>query len=198
MPPIEDILRYLAGAWRMMNGKREGLREFDISADGFWGSFAAIPVALPALLIGWVAIANDLAQEPAIFGGRPSIVARLALVDLAAWLLPLVVLALVARPARIADRFVHYVVASNWGAALLVWVTAPVSLFRLAGGQGDTATLVSLAVFGVTLMLSWRLTNVALGKGPAVASAVFAAMLFASIAVLFTLQTLLGLSAAGV
>lgn len=197
MPPIEDILRYLAGAWRMMNGKREGMHAFDISADGFWGSFSAIPVALPALLVGWVAIANDLASDPAVFGGRMSIIARLALIDLSAWVLPLVMLALIVRPAGISDRFVHYVIASNWGAALLIWLTLPPSLFRLMGGEGEFLTLLSVAFFLVTLVLSWRLTNVAFLKGPAVASAVFAAMLFASLAVLFTLQTLLGLSTAG-
>lgn len=197
MPPITDILGYLAGAWRMMNGKRDGMRAFDISADGFWNSFFAIPVALPALFVGWMGIASELAQEPAIFGSRLSIMARLALIDLFSWVLPLAVLALVARAAGIADRFVHYVVASNWGAALLIWAMLPASLYSLTAGDSDFATLISLVVFGVTLMLSWRLTNVAIGKGPAIASAVFTAMLFASIAVLVTLQTLLGLSAAG-
>jgi len=44
------------------------------------------------------------------------------------------------------------------------------------------------------MILSWRLTNVAIGKGPAVATAVFAAMFAASLAVLFTAEGLLGLS----
>lgn len=194
MPPLEDILRYLAGAWRMMNGKTDGLRAFDISADGFWTSFSAIPVALPALLVGWMGIANGFGGDAAVSESRLSIIARLALIDLGAWILPLAVLALVARPAGVGDRFAHYVIASNWGAALLVWATLPVSLLRLFGGEGEFATLFSIAVFGVTLVLSWRLTNVAIGKGPAVASAVFTAMLFASVAVLVTLQALLGLS----
>ena len=54
MPSVEDIQQYLTGAWRMMMGKPDGLRLLDISADGFWNSFFAIVVALPALIVGWV------------------------------------------------------------------------------------------------------------------------------------------------
>lgn len=194
MPPVEDILRYLAGSWRMMNGRADGLRAFEISADGFWNSFFAIVVALPALLVGWLAIANDLGQEPAIFGGRFSIMTRLAFVDIGAWLLPLAGLAAVAKPAGIADRFVHYVIASNWGSALLAWILLPPSVIQLIAGKGDFATLISVGLFVLTLVFSWRLTNAAIGKGPAVASAVFGGMLVASLFVLFTLQSLLGLT----
>ena len=43
------------------------------------------------------------------------------------------------------------------------------------------------------MFLSWRLTNVAIGKGPAVATGVFAAMVAASLFVLFGMQDLIGL-----
>ena len=42
-------------------------------------------------------------------------------------------------------------------------------------------------------MLTWRLTNVAIGKGPAVATAVFAAMFLLSLMVLYGLQFIVGL-----
>lgn len=196
MPGFEDIWRYMQGAWLLMMGRSSGLHHFEISADGFWNSFFAIPVALPALLLGWLAIANDLAADPVIFGSRASIVVRLAVIDILAWLVPLAFLALAVRPAGIADRFAHYVIASNWGSALLVWLMLPASLFRMATGPGDGTTLVSLALFVVTLVLSWRLTNAALGKGPAVATAVFAGMLVASLAMIISLQNMLGLSGA--
>jgi hypothetical protein len=195
MPPLNEIVRYLAGSWRMMNGRADGLRAFDISADGFWNSFFAIIVALPALFVGWLAIASELAHEPAVFGSTPSIVARLAFIDIASWVLPLVALGAVARPVGIADRFVPYVIASNWGSALIVLIMLPASLLRLISGEGDFVTLLSLGLFLVTLVFSWRLTNAAIGKGAAVASAVFGGMLVASLLVLFTLQNMLGLTA---
>jgi hypothetical protein len=60
-------------------------------------------------------------------------------------------------------------------------------------GAAELATIVSLGLFGVTLVLGWRLTNAAIGRGPAVATGVFAGMFVASLIVLFVLQTLLGL-----
>ena len=192
MPPAEDIHRHLSGAWRMMTGQRDGLRLLDLSLDGFWNSFFAMVVALPAMLASWVPLAGDIAGGGAGFGLRLSLVARLALVDFGAWVVPLVALAAVASHAGIRDRFVHYVVASNWGSAVFAWMTLPVSLVRLfMPGAADLALGLSLVVFIATLVLYWRLTNAALEKGATVASAVFAGMLVASLVTLFVLQDLL-------
>ena len=48
------------------------------------------------------------------------------MVDFGTWVLPLVLLWRSSRRALgIADRFVHYVVASNWASALIVWLMLP-------------------------------------------------------------------------
>jgi hypothetical protein len=196
MPSAENIQLYLTGAWRTMMGKADGLRLLDLSADGFWNSFFAIVVALPALIVGWVSVANELNQLPDIFGSKISIVGRLAVIDLATWVLPLVALAAVASRAGIADRFVHLVVASNWASALIVWIMLPASLLGLFWpAAADAGAFLSLVLFVLTMVLSWRMTNVALGKGPAVATAVFAGMFLVSLVVLFVLQGAFGLTA---
>jgi hypothetical protein len=195
MPPADDIQKSLYGAWRMMTGKPDGVRMLDLSADGFWNSFFAIVVALPAFIVGWVAIANDLAGLPEYGENRLSLVIRLAIVDLSSWLLPLAALALVAPRVGIGGRFVHYVVASNWGSAIIVWMMLAPSLVRLFFPDvQELAAAVSLTLFLISLLLSWRLTNAALAKGPAVATAVFVSMAVASLVVLFLLQDVLGLT----
>lgn len=195
MPSSSDIQRSLTGAWRMMLGRADGLRLLDLSADGFWNSFFAIAVALPALALGWIAAADQIAGEIETVS-RGSLILRLALRDLGTWILPLVGLALVARPAGIADRFVHYVVSSNWGSAVLVWLTVPPTIVSLVAPSAiDFATLLALLFYGVSLVLGWRLTNAALGRGAALATAVFVAMFLASLVALFALQSLFGLSA---
>ncbi|WP_292899342.1 transporter [Nitratireductor sp.] len=197
MPSFAEIQQYLAGVWRMMMGRSEGLRLLDLSADGFWNSFFAILVAFPPMVVGWAAISNELAGVE-IFASRFSLFTRLMMTDLATWIVPYAILALAARPAGIADRFVHYVVANNWASALFAWVTLPAMLMRLLFPEAaDLANLVTFLIFLATMVLSWRLTNVAIGKGPAVATAVFAAMFAASLAVLFTFEGLLGLTRAG-
>lgn len=197
MLPAEDIYRYLNGAWRLMRGKSDGLRLLDLSTDGFWNSFFAIVLALPALILGWTGIAAEFSGSDT-GSSVLSVVLRLAVVDLGAWVLPLVVLAVAAPYAGIGDRFVHYVVASNWGSALIAWLMLPAALLRfIIPSAVDFAVLVSLFIFGLSMVLTWRLTNAVIAKGPAVGTTVFAAMFVASLFVLFTLQSLLGIQSAG-
>jgi hypothetical protein len=195
MPPAEDVQTYLLGAWRMMNGKADGLRMLDISADGFWQSFFAIAVALPALFAGWVSIASGMAAANPAGGGSMMLIVKLALVDIVAWLLPLVGLALVAPLAGIRDRYAHYVIASNWATAIIAWLMLPPVLITLfAPGARELASLLSLGLFLLTLVFMWRLTNAAIAKGPAMATGVFTGMVIASLFVLFGMQDLLGMA----
>ncbi|WP_048648621.1 hypothetical protein [Nitratireductor soli] len=197
MPPAAEIQQYFAGVWRLMMGRADGLKLLDLSADGFWNSFFAIAVAFPALIVGWVTIANEMAGGD-VFSFRFSLFVRLMLTDLASWVLPYGILALAARPAGVADRFVHYVVANNWASALFSWMMLPPVLVRLFWPEASEASnAVTFLLFVAMLVLSWRLTNAVIGKGPAVATAVFAAMFAASLGVLFTFEGLLDLSRAG-
>jgi len=192
MPPTEDVYRQLYGAWRMMIGQRDGMRLLDLSSDGFWASFFAIVVAGPALLASWVPLVGDLAGPDAAFGYRLALMVRLALADLGAWVLPFAALAAVAPYAGLRHRFVHYVVATNWGAAIFAWMTVPASLSRLFfPAVTELATSLSLIVFIATLVLYWRLTDAALEKGAATATAVFIFMLLASLLTLFALHDIL-------
>jgi hypothetical protein len=194
MLSVDETFSSLTGAWRLMLGKADGLRLLDLSADGFWNSFFAIVVAAPAMIVGWVGTANEIG-DPNALAGRLGMLIRLATVDLGSWLLPLVALALVASRAGIGDRFVHYVVASNWASAITAWMLLPSALIRLFLPSGNpVAELVWLVLVVLSLVLTWRMTNAAIGKGAAVGSAVFAGMLVVSLAVLFGLVALLGIT----
>ena len=184
----------LTGAWRLMLGKADGIRLLDLSADGFWNSFYAMVVAVPALMVGWVGIANEVG-DPDAFAGRLGMLVKLATVDLGAWVLPLVAFALVAPHAGIGGRFVAYVVASNWASAIIAWLMLPSALVRLFLPATDpTAGFVSLFCFLLSMVLTWRMTTAVIGKGAATGTAVFAGMFAGSLAVLFGLQALLGIT----
>lgn len=184
----------LTGAWRLMLGKTDGVRLLDLSADGFWNSFYAMIVAVPALMVGWVGIANEVG-DPDAFAGRLAMLIKLATVDLGAWVLPLVALALVAPHAGIGGRFVAYVVASNWASAIIAWLMLPSALVRLFLPATDaTAGFVSLFCFLLSMVLTWRMTTAVIGKGAATGTAVFAGMFVGSLLVLFGLQALLGIT----
>jgi hypothetical protein len=194
MLSAEETQASLLGAWRLMLGKTDGLRLLDLSADGFWNSFFAIIVAVPALIVGWVGLANEIG-DPDAFAGRFGMVVQLAAIDLSTWVLPLVGLAFVAPRAGIGGRFVHYVVASNWASAITAWIMLPASLVALfmppASQISDT---LSLVLFIVTMVLTWRMTNAAIGKGAAVGTAVFVGMFIASMIILIALQALFGIT----
>lgn len=193
MLSTDDTYASLAGAWRLMFGKTDGLRLLDLTADGFWNSFFAIVVAAPALIVGWVELANEIG-DPNAFAGRLGMLIRLATVDIGSWVLPLVALALVAPRAGIGGRFVHYVVASNWASAIVAWLMLPSALVRLFfASSSEISNLVSLVLFALSMVLTWRMTNASIGKGAAVGTAVFVGMFVASLLVLFGLQALLGI-----
>ena len=190
---VEELRQGIHGALRLMLGRSDGLHMLDISADGFWNSFYAIFLALPPLAFGWISVAADFADGEMSRGG---VLFRLAFVDIGSWLLPIVLLAFAAKPAGIGDRFVHYVVASNWGSALLVWLMVPAAVIRTVAPQAvELATFLSFVLFLASQVLVWRLTTLSIGKGAAVGSAVFAAMFAAYLIALFALQALVGLSA---
>ncbi len=114
---------------------------------------------------------------------------RLATVDLGTWIVPIAAFAVAAGPARLSDRFAHYVISSNWGSALIIWMMLPPTLLRMFVPSADNfSSIVSVVLFAISLALTWRLTNVALGKGAAIATAVFAAMFLLSLMVLYGLQ----------
>jgi hypothetical protein len=195
MPSAEEIQQYLHGAWRMMLGKADGLRALDISADGFWNSFFAIVVALPALIVNWVTIADSYGDVAADFSDRFAIFIRLAVMDLAAWLLPLAALAAIARRVKLADRYVHFVVASNWATAIVAWLMLPPAILLLfLPDATDMAWFLSVVIFIASQIFVWRMTNAAIGKGAATASVVYGGMFAASVAILLLLQWLLGLT----
>jgi len=194
MLSADETYASLIGAWRLMLGKADGLRLLDLSADGFWNSFFAIVVAAPALIVGWVGIANVIA-DPEAMAGRFGMLTRLATVEIGGWVLPLVGLALVAPRVGIGGRFVHYVVAYNWAMAIAAWVSLPSALLSLFVPFTDQfVLLMMLALFVFSQVLIWRMTNAVIGKGAAVGSAVFLGMFVASQLVSYALQMLLGIS----
>ncbi|QND51719.1 hypothetical protein HB779_07240 [Phyllobacterium sp. 628] len=195
MLSFEDIQRYFWGSWRMMTGHPDGVELFDLSADGFWQSFQAITVSLPPLILGWIIFANDMvAAQPGI-GTRLSLVGRVAFVDLTCWVLPLVVLFLTARQLGLSNRFSTYVITSNWGSAVTSWLAVPATLARvLMPNWPEFSTVLGLALYVIMLVLTYRLTYVALKKTHAYTAVFFAVLVAGSVLLMFALQGMLGIS----
>ncbi|WP_176036680.1 hypothetical protein [Brucella tritici] len=194
MPSLDDIFRYFWGVWRMMLGRKEGLGYLDISAEGFWTSFFAIAIALPPMFANWVSYAADLTAGRDEAGLRFAIVTRAAVVEIAAWIIPLVIIGLLAKRIGIAKRYAAFVIATNWGSALISWIFAPITLLQLFfPGQLDVATLFAIIMFGISIVLGYRLTFVALQRPHAYTAPFFACTVFGSLFLTVLLQNLLGI-----
>ncbi|MBB5703116.1 hypothetical protein FHS76_003012 [Ochrobactrum daejeonense] len=194
MPSLDDIFRYFWGVWKMMLGRKDGLDYLDISAEGFWSSFFAIAVALPPLFASWVAYAADLTAGREEAGLRLAIVTRAAFVDFAAWVIPLVIIGLLAKRIGIVTRYAAFVIATNWGSALLAWIFAPITLLQLFfPGRFDVATLFALIMFSLSILLSYRLTFVALQRPHSFAAPFFACVFFGSVFLTVLLQQVFGI-----
>ncbi|MEN3599833.1 hypothetical protein ABC435_12945 [Brucella melitensis] len=195
MPSLDDIFRYFRGGWKMMLGRKDGLNFLDISAEDFWASFYAIAVALPPLFASWVAYAANLTAGREEAGTRFLIVTRTAVVDIGAWLVPLVIIGLLAKRIGIAKRYATYFIAINWGNALLAWLFTPITLLQLFfPGRFDVATLFAFVMFGISIVLSYRLTFVALQRPHTYAAPFFACVFIGSLFLTALLQQLLGIS----
>ncbi len=194
LPSFDTCIRLMTAAGEIMLGRKPALGKLDLSADGFYDSFFALIVALPPMLLSWVTIARrgDLAGETGIT--VTGMVARLAFIDVALWLLPLFAFIAVARFLGLTDRIIAYVAASNWASALIVWLTVPLTLLDLLVAQNAALDALQFMVFIAILVLSFRLTVVTLNRPLPLSGGVFAASLVFSIVLLMLMRDMLGLA----
>ncbi|MFP1630106.1 transporter [Zhengella sp. ZM62] len=192
MLDADYVQAHLSAAWRIMaTAKGDALARMDISAEGFWRSFWSILLALPPMLLSWVAAAPDFSDGSAL----SATVLRLGLADLAAWLLPIALLALIGNGIGMGRSFAAYVIATNWGSAILVWLAVPPALVRLLSpGEPDPSGFLSLTIFLVSLALGWRITHGSIGRDAMYSTAIFIGMAVTSVLVLVAMHSLLGLT----
>lgn len=174
---VDYALHHIHCVWRLARGESAALGDMDISADGFWRSFEAIPAALPALMFSWVTEARQL-QADGVAGSLFGMVTRMAALEIVFWILPVVGLALVIKPLGFARRFSHLVIARNWLSALAsyIYLIVPAIELLFNGGNRDGATAwLSLLAMGIVIWLTIRVTRIALNAAVAVALAFVAA-----------------------
>jgi hypothetical protein len=189
----EEIAQNLCGAWQVMLGRREGLRLLDTTAEGFWRSFTAMLIGAPALLATcfssakWNTLVSELSSSQYIF--------RAVIVEIAAWILPLIVLGLVMGRLRLGHRFAAYAVASNWANLIILYFMLPIDLLGifLAQNNGVMVTL-GFSYITAAIVFMFRITQVSFGTDYPVSIALFLSILVFTLFVALGLQNVLGLS----
>jgi hypothetical protein len=145
MPTWPEIVRSVQAAWLLAPGDNAALGHFDLSADGFWKSFAAALVVAPAYVLvlldqyrftGWPenAWATALAELVSFAGG---------------WVaFPLAAISLT-RLLGLSARYVPLIVANNWSAVIQVALYTAVVVV----GTILPPELRTLALFTATILV---------------------------------------------
>ena len=162
----EEVNRSFRGTLELLHSRVEGLSAFDMSERGFWHSFAAILLTVPAYIV-------SLALERLRMGYRLPDTALLdnLWIDIVVGLghvasfvaLPLAMIWL-SRSLGLTSRYVPFVVVTNWitVAAMLV-LSFPALLLLVGWAPPALAGLFTLAFFVIVLRLQWFATKVSLG-----------------------------------
>lgn len=195
MPQIEEIGGYLKGVWLLILGDKSGFGWLDITASGVWRSFAAFLWCLPAMAVGWAAWRLFyLEQMPTGTETGIGFIVKLFLVDMTMWIVPLILVAALAKPLGYADMLASIIIGTNWLAVPTVYAMAVPLAIRLVipGGQG-LAYLLSLILLLTNFTVIFRLVKTITNNQLLLASAISALLILPSLMLSEALPPMLGL-----
>ena len=166
MVTAEEVNRSLRGTLDLLNRRVEGLQAFDMSERGFWHSFAAILLTLPAYV---VTLAFERLRLGLLQPERPLLDSIgldlvVALGHAASFIALPVAMIWVARALRLTDRYVPFVIVTNWITVTgLLVLSVPAILLLADWATPELATFFTLAFGIIILRLQWFATKVTLG-----------------------------------
>jgi hypothetical protein len=150
---ISDGLSGLVGTWRLFVGDDDVSAYYDVSAQGFWRSFAAAIIALPVYVF-LVLAQRHIGLEESLANG--------IVIYLVVWAhFPIVAFILTKLQGNSA-AFVPWVVVHNWAVLALLCVQTIPYLLYVAGliPVSLTASLLTMA-FVFTIFVHYRVVRVA-------------------------------------
>ncbi|WP_230532681.1 hypothetical protein [Microvirga roseola] len=161
----DEVNRSFKGTLDLLHSRAEGLKSFDISEQGFWRSFTAIWLTLPAYVV-------SLAFERlrlGILDPERSLLDNMwldfvvGLAHVASFVaLPLVMI-FVARAFRLTHAYVPFVIVTNWITAIgLLVLSVPAMLLLLGWATPGLAVLFNFAFAVIVLRLQWFATKATL------------------------------------
>lgn len=195
MPSLEEVLAYVKGLWLLILGNGEGYGWLDISERGLWRSFAAILWSLPAMAVTWASwrlYYLSVMPSGTTVGG--SFFLKLFIVDLASWLVPILLIVVLSRPLGFVGLVVPIIVTTNWLSVPLSYAMAvPAAILLLTRGSPQVTAFLWLIVLFASIALLFRLLRTITGNENLLAAALTGLFLLPSMMVGQYLQHLFGL-----
>jgi hypothetical protein len=163
---LNEIRAALDGSWLLLRNRPEGMEYFDQSIQGFWRSFSVIFLLIPVFLVSGLAEKEFYFSEnlyhPATFPSDAYWTAQLLGLGIDWFALPLI-LAVLAVPIGISNRYVPFIVARNW-TSLLASIPYLITylLFLLGLVPSGIAVLLSFTSLVVVLWYRFLVARIAL------------------------------------
>ena len=166
IPSLQEAGRSLAGLFYLILKRPEGLRLFDASPDGFWRSFGAFVWAWPVQCFLWTGLWRAVPEtRPDSAGEMVRFFFVSTSFDIAAWVLPAVLLLAVSQVFGLSKKFSQLVVVNNWFGLLSAYIGfVPATLRYLTPIPEAANAFISLAVYGIVIWLYYRVIQVCLGR----------------------------------
>ncbi|GEO83612.1 MULTISPECIES: hypothetical protein [Alphaproteobacteria] len=165
MPTLKEVEIYLTGLWLLFKQDPKGLAHLDFSDRGALRSFWAAFFALPTMLLTfawWRELYLQILPEGTQIGFL--FFFRLGLVEIANWIVPLVLVGLVCWMVGIGARFSAIVVIANWLTLPVSYAYAVVLLvMMLMPGLAGLAVLLSFALALALVIALFRILRMVLG-----------------------------------
>ncbi|MVA57271.1 hypothetical protein [Agrobacterium vitis] len=164
MPGLKEVEIYLTGIWLLLKGDRQGFSYLDLSDRGVNRSFWSIAWSLPAMIFSWVFWYQALLEDIPVYQQmRTLFFLRMTMIDLASWMLPLILVGFICRFFSIDDRFNALVVTSNWLALPIAYANALlIAISVLMPGLGQVVILLWLLLLLGLVGGVFRLTSAVL------------------------------------
>lgn len=171
IPSRLEAGRSLAGLFYLTLRRPEGLKLFDLSADGFWRSFGAFAWAWPVQCFLWTGMWRAAPEtRPLGAGEYLGFFITSTAFDIAAWVLPAILLLVVTQLFGMADKFTRLVVVNNWFGLFSAYVGFfPAALRYLAPLSDGMSALITLVAYVIVIGLYYRVIRIATGNETLVA-----------------------------
>lgn len=195
MPGLNLVQLYLRGVWLLFVGESDGLKFLDCSERGVLRSFYSIVYVFPTMLITWVWWHQKIAGHlPAnALGGVFYL--RMAMMDVASWIFPLLLLTLLARPLGYAARLDAMIVSINWLSVPAAYASAFITaILLIMPNLAEALISVRLTMLVLPIYACYRLFKVLVDGQRLLATALTLILFVPSFFVDAALQTFLNLS----
>lgn len=173
MLDADDVEKSLSASVRLMRQETEVIATYDLSIEGYWRSFGAMFLAVPAFLI--VAAGQwHMTFAPRFAGVVDDALARYLVIQgaafLTAWMVwPMLALEFTRMLGRMRD-YAPYIIAYNWTSVLVhVILAAPMALYLVGWALPTHAFVFTLAFMALIAHFRWFLARAVLGVSSGVA-----------------------------